>query len=429
MKKQGIYKKLLLTAVMPVLIFGIIITIVCYGRFKSIVYTQAHDSMNNIAIGVSMAYNLSYPGDYYLVKDAKDKYDLYKGEEKITMDYSIIDNFSSLSNTEISLLYKDMRIHTTLTNSVGYRLVGICANSATAHTVLEEEKAAFYDNVSILDEGYLVLYVPLRNSDASVIGMIEIAQKTASLKKGVWKAVWPVLVLAIPGMAIAAFVAYKNTKKITKVLKAIQNFLNKVATGNLQAELDTTYLKRPDELGEIARSSVAMQRSIRGSIENDPLTGLYNRRHVFFAYSRIAKKSKETGLPFTVAFTDIDFFKKVNDTYGHNAGDEVLKAVATQLKKAMQGKGVAARWGGEEFIMLFDKTNVDDALPTLEHFLDSIRDMTVHTEEGDINITMTIGVTEGFSEDIDAVIKAADNKLYYGKQHGRNQIVVNMVEE
>jgi len=429
MKKQGIYKKLLLTAIMPVLIFGIIITVVCYGRFKNSVYSQARDSMRNIAVGVSMAYDLTYPGDYYLVKDAKDQYDLYKGEDNITSDYSIIDSFSSLTDTEISLLYKDMRVHTTLINSAGYRLAGICANTATAKTVLEEEKDAFYDNVLITDEGYLVLYVPLRNRDSSVIGMIEIAQKTASLKKNVWKAVWPVLVLAIPGMAIAAFLAYRNTKKITKILKAIQNFLNKVATGNLQAELDTSYLKRTDELGEIARSSVAMQRSIRGSIENDPLTGLYNRRHIFFAYSKISKKAKETGLPFTVAFTDIDFFKKVNDTYGHNAGDEVLKAVANQLKNSMQRKGIAARWGGEEFIMLFDKTNMEDTIPTLEHFLDSIRNMTVHTEEGDIQITMTIGVTEGFSEDIDVVIKAADDMLYYGKQHGRNQIVVEMKEE
>lgn len=428
MKKNGIYKKLLLVAIMPVLIFGIIITIVCYERFKSSVYVQAHEAMNNVAIGLSTAYDITYPGDYYLAKDAQDKYDLYKGSSNITTDYSIIDNFSSLTDTELSLLYKDMRIHTTFINSGGLRLAGICTNAATAKTVLEDSEEAFYDNVSILNEGYLVLYVPLKNSDGSVIGMIEVAKKTASLKKSVWKAVWPVLLLAIPGMAVAALVAFKSTKKITTVLKAIQNFLNKVATGNLQAELDTSFLKRTDELGEIARSSVAMQRSIRVSIENDPLTGLYNRRHVFFAYSKIAKKSKETGLPFTVAFTDIDFFKKVNDTYGHNAGDEVLKAVAKQLKTTMQGNGVAARWGGEEFIMLFDKTNLEDTVPILEKFLDNIRAMTVHTEDVDINITMTIGVTEGFSEDIDAVIEAADSKLYYGKQHGRNQIVIEMNE-
>lgn len=428
MKKRGIYRRLLQDAVVPVLIFGLVITWFCYGRFRNTVYSEAREAMKDTAMGLSLAYDLAYDGNYCLVKGADEKYDLYKGDSNITEDYSLVDRLSVPTDTEISLLYMDMRIHTTFINSANKRLAGLCTNSATAKTVLTDGEEAFYDNIEILDKEYLVLYVPLRNDDDSIIGMIEVAKETNSLKKDVRRAVFPVLLLAIPGMGLAAFISFRSTKKITDVLKAIQSFLNRVATGNLQTELDAKYLRRPDELGEIARSSVSMQKSIRGSIETDALTGLYNRRHVFFAFSKIAEKAHETGMPFSVAFTDIDFFKKVNDTYGHNAGDEVLKAVAKQLKTAMQGKGVAARWGGEEFIMLFDKTNVEDSLPTLEEFLDNIRAMVVHTEDVDIKITMTIGITDGFSDDIDAVIEAADNKLYYGKQHGRNQIVVNIEE-
>ncbi len=422
-RKTGIYKKMLIVAVVPVLIFGIVITLFSYNRFKKTVYNEAKENLENIASGIEISYDISYPGDYALIQGKNDKYDFYKGASNITYDCSIIDSHAVSTGTEISVLYMDMRVHTTFKTTAGKRLAGLCTNAETANEVLYDGNEVFYESIDILDKDYLVLYVPLKNSDASIIGMIEIAKESSSLKKSVLKAVWPVLVLAIPGMALAAYFSFKNTKNITEVLKAIQIFLNKVATGNLSAELDAKYLRREDELGEISRSSVQMQKGIRASVETDPLTGLNNRRYLINSMKHLTDRAKETGVPYSVAITDIDHFKAVNDTYGHKSGDDVLIAVANQLKQAMQGKGFASRWGGEEFVLVFDKTDMKSSIPTLEALADSIRGMTVLSEGYEIKITMTMGITEGFTDDINRLVEAADEKLYYGKTHGRNQIV------
>ena len=161
----------------------------------------------------------------------------------------------------------------------------------------------------------------------------------------------------------------------------------------------------------------------------DGLTGLYNRRQFELRLGQEIATTKRQNNPLCAMMIDVDFFKKVNDTYGHNAGDEVLKAVASQLKKAMIGNGFAARWGGEEFVLIFDRSNVEDSVKILEGLADNIRAMIVYTEGYEIKITMTMGVSAGTSGDVEAIVESADAKLYYGKEHGRNQIVAEIPEE
>lgn len=428
MKKTGLYKKMLVLAVVPILLLGIVITCFCYFRFTNTLYEQACVAMENIAFGVETAYDLAYEGDYSLEK-VGETYELYKGDNLITTDYSIVDAYAKAAGMDISLLYKDMRVHTTFTGTSGARLSGISTNPDTAMKVLFGEEV-FYKNVTLINEEYLVLYVPVKNSDGEIAGMIEVAKSAEDMKKMVLKAVWPILLIAAVGMIAAIAFSLKNTSEITGVLKKLQVFLNKVAGGNLQTELDTELLRRQDELGDISKSSTAMQRSIRSFVETDPLTGLNNRRYVTYQLQKIRDRAKDTGLPFAVAIGDIDFFKKVNDTYGHNAGDEVLKAVANQLKSAMQGKGFVARWGGEEFVMVFDKCGMFDAGEHLWKALENIREMVVNTEEGyAIKITMSFGAVDGTQTTIENMVEGADAKLYYAKQHGRNQVVVQIEEE
>ncbi len=426
MKKTGIYKRMFTMSIVPILILGWVITSFFYSRFTKTMYEEAKATMADIAKTVSFAYDTAYPGDYSLVKSEEGTHDFYKGDVDITSDYSIVDSLGHNFDVDISVLFMDMRIHTTFKTDTGVRLAGVYANADTSDCVLNLHENIFYKNVKIISDEYLVYYAPLQNSDGSVIGIIEIAKKTSSLKSAVIKSVWPALLLSVVGIILAALISFKFTKEFTDALKKIQLFLNRIASGNLSSEMDTACLRRQDELGEIAKSSTAMAKSIRASVETDPLTGLNNRRYVNSAIARITERSETTGLPFSVAITDIDFFKKVNDTYGHNAGDEVLKAVALKLKNAMSGNGFAARWGGEEFILIFDRTDMNDSLPVLERLLDSVREMTVHADGYEIKITMTIGITDGHGQDIESLVEEADAKLYYGKEHGRNQIVCQL---
>ena len=426
MKKTGLYKKMTLMAIAPTLILGIMVTIICYINFTNIIYDEARTEMRNTARNVVFAYDTLYEGNYDLVKGLNDVYDLYKGEEKITTDYSIVDGFKKNTGADVSLLYKDMRIHTTFATNTGNRFTGICTNSETAVEVLDNGHEAFYENVAMFEGKYLVLYVPLENMDGSIIGMVEVARSSENMKADVLKAVWPTIGLTLLGMLIAVWISYRSTNEITTVLKKLQVFMNKVAGGNLQTEADVEVMKRTDELGDISRSAVSMQKSIRGFVETDPLTGLGNRRFIKGQLSKIRDRAKETGVPFSLAIADIDFFKKVNDTYGHNAGDEVLKAVANTLKFGVQGHGFAGRWGGEEFILCFDKCGMYDGADKLWEILEKIREMVVSTEGYDIKVTMTFGIVDGYYGEIEEMVEAADAKLYYGKQNGRNRVVVDM---
>lgn len=154
----------------------------------------------------------------------------------------------------------------------------------------------------------------------------------------------------------------------------------------------------------------------------DPLTGLYNRGKAVELLNELVDTSKFDS--FSICICDIDFFKKVNDKYGHDVGDEVLKMVSKTMADIISGYGFAARWGGEEFLLVFPKTNGDDASTVVYAIQSAISKKVVVDGSDEIKVTLTYGLTE-YSANItlDQNIKDADNKLYLGKERGRNMVV------
>lgn len=203
----------------------------------------------------------------------------------------------------------------------------------------------------------------------------------------------------------------------------IRNFLGEVTGGNLKAEMNREALAREDEIGDVAKASVNMQRSLRNLIVKDSLTDLYNRRYCNQNLKNISEQYIKTGEPYTLAIADIDFFKKVNDTYGHTAGDEVLVSVAQIMKKSMAGKGFAARWGGEEFLLVYTGCDMETTLTYLEMLVEAIREMRVEYDDKAIKITISIGVATGNGDSVDKVLCTADDRLYHAKKEGRDRVV------
>lgn len=174
----------------------------------------------------------------------------------------------------------------------------------------------------------------------------------------------------------------------------------------------------------MGRYAVHMQKSLSNLVERDVLTGLYNRRSGEKMLMQVYKDKFTRNVDYCVAIGDIDHFKRVNDNYGHDCGDMVLTEVADIMKHVLCGKGVVARWGGEEFILVFHNVMLEDAAEILKELLEEIRAKEfVYNEEKKLHITMTFGVVQGSVDGVDAAIKGADEKLYYGKNNGRNQIV------
>ena len=165
---------------------------------------------------------------------------------------------------------------------------------------------------------------------------------------------------------------------------------------------------------------VEYNKRLEEKASTDPLTGLYNRGKIMDVLDGLSSK----GEVFSLCICDIDFFKNVNDNYGHNAGDMVLKNVANIFAKNMKNLGYVARWGGEEFIMIFPGMNGDEACASVYSLQDQVRKSTVKYEDFEIKVTLTYGLTEyDFNSQLDRNIKDADDKLYIGKDKGRNVVI------
>lgn len=167
---------------------------------------------------------------------------------------------------------------------------------------------------------------------------------------------------------------------------------------------------------------IAYNNQLQDQANTDALTGLYNRRKAMQYLENLLKPSNSE---FTsICICDIDFFKKVNDNYGHDMGDVVLQTISQTMKTTLGGKCFIARWGGEEFLLIFPSCNGDEALCHLEELKAKIKALQFDANGKTFSVAMTFGLTEyDFHSDIDTTIKEADEKLYMGKENGRDQIV------
>ena len=156
----------------------------------------------------------------------------------------------------------------------------------------------------------------------------------------------------------------------------------------------------------------------------DPLTNLLNRRSTDVKLRSLFDSHYHDEDAFSIIMCDIDRFKSVNDTYGHDAGDYVLKEVAWILKDTVRDNDIVSRWGGEEFLIIVSSSKANAAI-LAERIRAQIEAHTYSYKNIDLHVTITLGVSSYHANtDIESLIKSADQKLYRGKENGRNQVVV-----
>ena len=154
----------------------------------------------------------------------------------------------------------------------------------------------------------------------------------------------------------------------------------------------------------------------------DPLTGIYNRRYLENKLEEYVKLAKRHDRPLSLIMFDIDFFKHINDSFGHDVGDKVLKAIAKVVSENIRNTDIFARYGGEEFVIIAPETTKEDAKILAEKARSLIRNL--HFEEG-INVTCSFGVASLEKHDTkETLLKRADEALYEAKKTGRNKVVV-----
>jgi len=174
------------------------------------------------------------------------------------------------------------------------------------------------------------------------------------------------------------------------------------------------------EVAERARAEELLAQAAR----SDPLTGLMNRRAMLEQLEYEAARFQRSQTPFTLLLADLDRFKAINDTYGHDAGDQALMQASEQLTHDIRAHDLVARWGGEEFLILLPDTDLQGGLVLAEALRQGIAAQKVAIGEQDLHLTLSIGVAAyGLGQTIQQCIKAADTALYQAKLEGRNRVV------
>lgn len=428
--KDSLKGKMLYVTVLPLLGLIFLVAAVSVETFSVSMTRQVEDSMRRQCQLIEKLYDQIYPGEYSVKMGDGGNYTIYKGREDITSDFSIIDNVAQTQGMEISIFCQNIRVLTTIKDASGERIINTKASPVVKTEVLETAQDKFYTDVTIGRESNFAYYKPIILADGTVFGMLSISHPSADVAASVRRAVMPIILICIAAMVMIGFISIMFSSRFIVRIHQLQQFMATLAGGDFSAEIPTKLLQLGDELGDLAKSGKQMQQSLRQLVEFDALTGLHNRRYGSRRLAQVQEKARRSGIPFSVCISDIDFFKKVNDTYGHEAGDEVLSVAADILRRHMAGKGFVARWGGEEFLLVFERMQVWEAAASLEKLLGEIRKIEVNYQGQIIRLTMSCGVTQAEEdESIDAVLRRADGLLYYCKTHGRNQVCCRMDEE
>ena len=156
---------------------------------------------------------------------------------------------------------------------------------------------------------------------------------------------------------------------------------------------------------------------------HDQLTRLPNRRNLNEQLKHEYQRTLRSKQPFSVLLADVDYFKRINDDLGHDAGDEVLKVLSKRFKQTIRKQDIVARWGGEEFIFLLPDTNLESAADVAEKVRHISAADPVWQQEQPITVSISIGVAEIHPDvTVDEAINQADKRLYVAKQNGRNNV-------
>jgi two-component system cell cycle response regulator len=286
------------------------------------------------------------------------------------------------------------------------RLMTMLGNEHEVEVEADPSEALF----RVADGGYdlVIVSLGLENFDG-----LRLASQVRSLER----------TRTVPILAIAE--AEDNARLMRGLEIGINDYLLRPIDRNELMARVRTQIRRK-RYTERLRDNVQM--SIEAAI-TDALTGLHNRRYMETHLASLVEQAHARGKPLTVLVLDIDFFKAVNDTHGHDAGDDVLREFAVRLKKSIRGIDLACRLGGEEFVVVMPDTDMAVATMVAERLRRRIAAdaFPIHKGERKVAVTISIGLAAlaGPDDGAASVLKRADQALYKAKRDGRNRVVAD----
>ena len=195
---------------------------------------------------------------------------------------------------------------------------------------------------------------------------------------------------------------------------------------------DLGFILNLSELIAMSISNAVLYEQTKKLAVTDGLTGISNRPNMEQSLLSEFERSKRYNSPLSVVLLDVDHFKDVNDSYGHQKGDEILVTFASILKKFCRANDIAARYGGEEFLMILPQSNAQGAFKIAERVREEIMKMSFVGNDSKFSVTTSCGVAElnrDYMKNTDQLINVADNAMYEAKNSGRNKTIIGSVEK
>lgn len=231
------------------------------------------------------------------------------------------------------------------------------------------------------------------------------------------------------GMELTLQLRQKYSKDRLSIIAISGHEDSKIATNFLRHGAND-FIKKPftnEEFSVRINANLELIELFRQSKETaskDFLTGMYNRRFFFESGNSIADKAKRKILPVAVAMLDIDFFKIINDTYGHDIGDIAIQEVAKILEVHLRQSDLISRFGGEEFCILMEDISIEDLAEKLEKVRKAFEENKIVKDLISFSYTVSIGVAYGTYKSLEAMVSASDEALYEAKESGRNKVII-----
>jgi two-component system cell cycle response regulator len=224
----------------------------------------------------------------------------------------------------------------------------------------------------------------------------------------------------------APILAVVNPSDRSRLLKALELGVNDLLPqpfNPLELRVRVRALIRRKRYADYLRDTVAQSMELAVT---DPLTGLNNRRYMMGQLDTLFERCAAGGEPVSLIMLDIDFFKRVNDTFGHPLGDEVLREVSVRLAATVRAMDLPCRYGGEEFVVVMPATKPADAARVAERVRAAISSEAFEIGDHSVSVSVSIGVSasRGGEDRPESLLRRADEALYRAKAAGRNQVIV-----
>ena len=237
--------------------------------------------------------------------------------------------------------------------------------------------------------------------------------------------------------------AYFLGHTIVRPLKRLSGDAGKVASGDLNVDIpvrgnnEVSYLTQVfnhmvsslrrgrAEISQAHEALIEKNRELHQLSITDGLTDLYNRKHLMDLFDMEMARARRYRIPFSVLIADIDYFKKINDTYGHLAGDSVLRRIADTLRHTVRECDHVGRYGGEEFLIILPNSDAAGAMKMAQRIRGQISQLSFYNDGNEISMTISVGVAQCHNDEdsVEAILGRADSALYQAKAGGRNQVI------